>query len=269
MLRAPRSILGRYTADQLDEDAILDYASQRAPLTTGTVRRELGALRTVCIWAARQKLISRDDLPDFSGDVLPPEGAPRVKFLDPGQEQFFWDQAMKWRDRRVKLLVALGLETSARRGAILELEWDRVDLNLGTIDYRVPGGRLTKKRRVRGLPISDRLMPVLREAWLAAPKDAAGRAVGRVIGTTHIRRPFANFARSVGMGWVTPHVLRHTWASLAAMNGVPLLTVAQIMGDTVATVEAYYAHLSPGHLRAAINHKGTMIPIAPPTAKSA
>lgn len=255
VLRAPRSLLGRYTADRLDGSVFQDYASERAPLTTGTVRRELGALRTVLIWAADEKLISRDDLPNFKR-ALPPEGASRVKYLDPGQEQAFWDQAMgPGTDRRVMLFVALGLETATRKSAILELTWDRVDLGLGTIDYRVPGQRLTKKRRVQGMPVSDRLMPVLKEAWLRAPKDRSGHALGPVVGGTEISRPFKRFARAIGMEWVTPHVLRHTWASLAAMNGVPLLTIAQVMGDTVATVEAYYAHLSPGHLRAAINHK--------------
>jgi integrase len=66
---------------------------------------------------------------------------------------------------------------------------------------------------------------------------------------------------TLGVPWVTPHVLRHTWASLAAMNGVSLWDIAQVLGDTIATVEANYLHLTPGHLRGAINHK-TRTPVA-------
>jgi integrase len=96
-------------------------------------------------------------------------------------------------------------------------------------------------------------MPILKEAWLRAPKDAAGHPWGRVIGVNHIGDAFARFARTTSTPWVTPHVLRHTWGSLKAMRGVPLYDIAQVMGDTMATIEANYLHLSPDHLRRAVN----------------
>lgn len=253
-----RRILGRLPADQLD---IADYAQNRMA-ASGTVRRELGALRTVLIWAADRKQISRDDIPVFKG-VIPASGPPRQRFLDQIQEPWFWAEAQRYGERtrwpaqahleadaayRVSLFTAIGLDTAARRSAIMELTWDRVDLGMGMIDFQTPGQRLTKKRRVR-VPIAKRLMPVLKEAWLRAPKDAAGRAQGRVVGTAHIAKAFARFASSIGVPWVTPHVMRHTWGSLRAMEGSPLYDIAQGMGDTMATVEANYLHLTPDHLK--------------------
>jgi integrase len=272
ILTAPRRELGGYTADYLAGSAgsvlLQEYASKRVNKANGTIRRELGALQTVLRWAARPSvgLIAPGDVPTFDG-LLPPQGAPRTAFLDPVQEQWFWDQAMAWghKDhgykhaqdaaRRVMVFIALGLETSARYQAIVELTWDRVNLSLGFVDYQVPGKRITKKRRVK-VPISDRLMPVLQEAWLKAPKDPRGQAKGRVLeGAKYMRGGFTTFTAAVGMEWVTPHVLRHTWASLAAMNGVPLRDIGLIMGDTTAVIEATYLHLTPGHLKSAINHK--------------
>ena len=261
VLAAIRRELGHYTAPQLDGVILQDYARLRP--SPGTVRRELGALRTVLIWAGDQRRISRDDVPVFKG-VIPPTGPPRLRFLDAVQEPWFWAEAQRWpgaqtnpRDRiaaqRVALFVALGLDTAARREAIIELTWDRVDLAAGTIDFHLPGRRLTKKRRVRGVRIAKRLMPVLKEAWLRAPKDPGGQAIGRVVGYTNpesISRPFARFADDIGVKWVTPHVLRHSWGSLRAMEGHSLYDIAQAMGDTVATIEATYLHLSPDHLRA-------------------
>ena len=269
VLRPVRGRLGRLTVDQLTDDRLADYAGRG--VSNGSIRRELGALKTVLLWAARKKLIPRTEVPEIE---LPPSPAPRVKFLDHAQEGFFWDQAVaQWSQaqargthgnayraaERVMLFVALGLETAARRGAIYDLTWDRVDLIRGSLDYRVPGRRVTKKRRVL-VPISDRLFPVLEAAQSRAPTDTAGVAIGRVLGDAQcLRRAFRVFAQGIGMGWVTPHVLRHTWASLAAMNGVSLWDIAQVMGDTIATVERNYLHLTPGHLRAAINHKATML----------
>ena len=41
------------------------------------------------------------------------------------------------------------------------------------------------------------------------------------------------------------HALRHTWASLAVMNGLPLLNVAHNLGHTdTRMVEKHYGHLS-------------------------
>jgi integrase len=49
------------------------------------------------------------------------------------------------------------------------------------------------------------------------------------------------------------HALRHTWASLATMNGVPLLVVAKNLGhiDT-RMVEKHYSHLAPSYVAEAI-----------------
>ena len=49
------------------------------------------------------------------------------------------------------------------------------------------------------------------------------------------------------------HGLRHTWASLAVMAGVPLMIVARNLGHRDTRMcELHYAHLAPGHVREAI-----------------
>jgi integrase len=49
------------------------------------------------------------------------------------------------------------------------------------------------------------------------------------------------------------HVLRHTWASLAVMNGVPLLVVARNLGHAdTRMVERHYGHLAPSYVADAI-----------------
>lgn len=45
------------------------------------------------------------------------------------------------------------------------------------------------------------------------------------------------------------HVLRHTWASHAVMNGMPLMVVAKNLGHTTTTmVEKHYGHLAPSFI---------------------
>jgi integrase len=45
------------------------------------------------------------------------------------------------------------------------------------------------------------------------------------------------------------HILRHTWASLAVMNGVPLMIVAKNLGHSdTRMVEKHYGHLAPSYI---------------------
>ena len=45
------------------------------------------------------------------------------------------------------------------------------------------------------------------------------------------------------------HGLRHTWASLAVMNGMPLMVVARNLGHAdTRMVEKHYGHLAPSYI---------------------
>ena len=266
-LVSPRRLLGYLTADQLDEKVLQDYRKQR-PVKDGTVRRELSALRTVLNWATEQRprLIHRDDIPVFNEKVMPPEGAPRVVFLDETQESLVWDQAIAYGAAgddvgyRVMLYVCLGLETAARNGALMELTWDRVNMKLGMIDYRNPLRRVTKKKRVQ-VAMSNRLRPVIEAARAKAIAegrvDARGEPTGRVIWDVKcIDGPFDTFFAGLTLnlpGKMTAHVMRHTWCSLHAMAGMPLQDIAKFVGDNHGTIEKYYLHLTPEHMHAIAN----------------
>jgi integrase len=52
---------------------------------------------------------------------------------------------------------------------------------------------------------------------------------------------------------VSFHILRHSWASLAVMAGVPLLVVAKNLGHAdTRMVEKHYGHLAPSYIADAI-----------------
>ena len=260
-----RRELGFETPDELVGDWQSEYMARR-PVSSGTLRRELGALRAALNWGIRKKLVPADMLPEFE---LPAGGPPRDKHLDWDQEQRLWDFAVQWGHRaggtllqretayRVMLFVCVAMSTSARRGAIQLLTWDRIDLARGLIDFRLPGERITNKRKVL-VPIADRLMPVLQEAATRASRGADGRPIGRLLGDLRkVNHLFAQFTAAAGVGWVTPHVLRHTWATLASRNGVPEAEIAAIMGDDIRTIQKNYVHYRPDYLRASINHHAT------------
>ena len=46
--------------------------------------------------------------------------------------------------------------------------------------------------------------------------------------------------------WITPHVARHTFASILAQKGESIYKIAKWLGDTTEVTEKHYAHLAPG-----------------------
>ncbi len=67
-----------------------------------------------------------------------------------------------------------------------------------------------------------------------------------------IRASLDAVANKAAVRGLTPHVFRHTWATHASMNGVSLLEIARVLGDSIVTVEKTYAKFQPDYLRTAI-----------------
>jgi integrase len=127
-----------------------------------------------------------------------------------------------------------------------------VDFGQNVIDLREPGRRISKKRRV-SVPISDKLLPILRDAY-AEGLGGGAAVVGPVLrsGAT-TRKAFETFIAKHGFDGVVRHDLRRTWATLRAQRGVSLFDIAGVLGDSYETVVKHYAHHAPDHLRSAVN----------------
>lgn len=248
---------GGLTTTKISQAEIDSYEAKRSVGVIGceskssTIRRELSQLLACLNWCAapERRVISKADVPKFK---LPADGEARDRWLSQDEIQLLLAKAeARRRGKRLsrgERFLWLALTTGARSGAILDLTWDRVDFHTGMIHYNVPGRKKTKKRRA-SVPISATLRPVLLRAWGERDKKDGGKVVGA--GT--MKRYVYLLAAAAGVPGVSPHVLRHTAATHMARNGVPLKHIADVLGDTVATVEKHYAHHCPGAGLLAVN----------------
>jgi site-specific recombinase XerD len=74
------------------------------------------------------------------------------------------------------------------------------------------------------------------------------------------RRPFREYVKRQGCAWVTPHVMRHTFASLLVSKGVSIYKVAVWMGDDVRVVQktlrqAFRPKMTTSKRRSALRHR--------------
>jgi integrase/recombinase XerD len=141
-------------------------------------------------------------------------------------------------DSRVAMVpvVTVALETGLRKGELLGLEWDRVDLSRGVLRLEV-----TKSGKRREVPMRQAVYTTL--AGLPEPHE------GRVWRTGSVRKAFENAVTGVKLEDFHFHDLRHTFASTYVMRGGSLPALQQILGHATLAMTMRYSHLSPRHLR--------------------
>lgn len=161
--------------------------------------------------------------------------------------------------------VACGLMAGFRLNEVCHLRRGLdVDLELGTLAVRKQKDWKPKTTRsIRVVPIATQLRPALERhlltvssaAWVVpgplTPNEPMKDLTLRLRFKAIVERAGLTYGREKTLG-VTFHTLRHTFASHAVMQGVDLYTVAQLLGDSLKTVEDTYAHLSPDFKKAAI-----------------
>lgn len=228
------------------------------PAKSITARREIATLIAALNFCARPvggKIIDKADIEEIK---LPEASPPRDRWLRMDEMQRLFDAAAEARrgDRlsRVERFLWLALFTAARKTAILELTWDRVDFETNTIHYSVPGRRQTKKRRA-DVTIATQLRPVLERAFKERTGplvlDHSADDVWASMQYVAIRAGFSDQKVARGASpkstGITPHVLRHTAATHMARRGVPLWTIAQVLGNTTQMIEKVYAKWQPSN----------------------
>lgn len=250
--------LGRLSAfagrrDAHEARAVADEwiaARKAAGIASGTIRKEVAALQAALRWAVRAGRLDAAAVPELD---LPAKSPSRLRWLTEDEAERLTVAAARGRQGprvrepvpRVEAFVRLALALGPRKRALETLKWSQVDLVAKLIDFR--DGAETSKRRPR-LPIPERVYGLLLELHEAKHSDYVLYRPGS------ITPAFTTARKRAGLGSdVTPHVLRHTFASWALQRGVPIWTVAQVLGDTVRTVEDVYGHLAADHLRDAVN----------------
>lgn len=239
--KAMRPLWNDVDPDLIDREMAQSYARRRG-MADATVRYELGMLSVALRWAVNKELIRK------SPEIWRPE-PPERKLRNLTRNEFEdWFEQVK--APHARLYVELGLATMARPTAILELTWDRVDFERGTVDLNPRGRRQTRKRRPV-VPLNDEVLDALRTAWEARQSEYVIERGAQPIKS--MKKAFQAASARSGIH-VTPYTLRHTGAVWAAEAGVSMAELAQFMGhDDSATTEKHYARFSPGHLRRVAN----------------
>jgi len=169
----------------------------------------------------------------------------RVRFLSPEEE----GRLLATASEPLRTIILTGIYAGLRiQAEALTLRWENVDLvgRLVTVE-----AAYAKNGESRTIPLNS----VLWEALNRLKQDSKSEFVflsqkGKSFRS--IRTAFTTACRNANLRDVSPHVLRHTFASRLAMAGVDLRTIQELGGWKEIKMIERYAHLSPAHKSAAI-----------------
>jgi site-specific recombinase XerD len=260
--RPSRPELRRYLADLGDE------------ATRATVAQRLAAIRSFHRWAARERLAGGDPWGAIATPRLP-RRLPRVLEVDQVARllavvEADLQAAERARPEGVALATALALRDRAivetayaaglRISELAAAELGELDLRRGEI--RVIGKGRKERIGLLGRPAIGALTDYLDggRPILAARRPDGGTGptqvflnkAGRALGVRGLRFRLDRLCRVAGLPiGVSPHTLRHSFATHLLDGGADLRVVQELLGHENLATTQVYTHVSPGRLAAA------------------
>ncbi|NHN73797.1 tyrosine-type recombinase/integrase [Vibrio fluvialis] len=226
--------VGKVTRQQVKSE-LRKLAEDKAPATVNRFKAALGSL---------YRYLSNE----FDIDYNPVKGIPqmtennaRTRFLSNTELSALLRACQESKWDRLYLLVLMAVTTGARRTELLTLKWGSLNLKARTAHLE-----LTKNGEQRVLTLTDGLVLELMRF----------RQAGGFVFQHHDSKEqyFRNFdchwreaLQAAGIKDFRFHDLRHSCASLLAMNGASLLEIAQVLGHKSITMTQRYSHLCIEH----------------------
>lgn len=172
----------------------------------------------------------------------------RREFCDPALTQKLIDECP---DRELRFVLYCGFHAGLRKEEIIMARPEWFNLNDGLLHVTQSGDWKPKDKEDRTIPLTRAFHEFLRHEmcgtkglpapFIIAPAKQLGRGRYRY----DFRKPFEIYMAEQKCAWVTPHVMRHTFASLLASRGVSIYKIAKWLGDGVEVTQRHYAQLLP------------------------
>lgn len=255
--------LARWAASaDIGDPAALDYRRLRGfaamlaqrGLEHATISRKLAAVRGLYDHMSR-----RGDVPANPADLLPsPRSTSRLpRVLDRDDMRRLLDSVPTATplDARDRAMLELAYSCGLRCSELVGLDRDAIDFESETVRIR---GKGNKERVVPlGEPAQRALRGYLERARPALLEDRSERALllskrGRRLSPSDVTRRLRKRVQMAAIGGrVSPHALRHSFATHMLEGGADLRAIQELLGHESLSTTQIYTRVEPSRLRAA------------------
>lgn len=258
---------------KIGTDVLERWVSKRLKdgISGATVNRNLNHGSALMRWAIRHKLAKENPFRQIERPSEADRG--RETYLTPEEARALVAAASP----TMKPILLTALSTGLRKNEILTLAWAAVDLDRGAITITRELSKSKRTREVRMTPeVHATLKKIRDDAKEPLGTDLVFRRYnGRLNGgpitgcvLRHGMKEAKNACDAIPADKkpkVTFHTLRHTAASIMAMEGIPILDIARVLGHGSVGVCMRYAHFCPESGAAAIEKLGKRLAFSTPT----
>ena len=218
------------------------YESTRSRVTDTTAHGYLMAVQAFFRWAVNIGKIARRN-PVKGIEFAKPLGRARKNFCSYELRDKLLAEAPT---DELRFILFCGFHAGLRFQEIVEARPFWFDRSAGQLHLRKTATMNFKDREERTIPLTKEFRAFLKtygqpEPFMLRPLVAHGKSLYRY----DFRLPFTRYMEAQGCRWVTPHVMRHTFASLLVSAEESIYKVAVWLGDEVGTVQKHYGHLTP------------------------
>ena len=250
-------ILPRFGALPLDgitRAAVADWFDDISRTAPGAANRALILLGQMLNFAVRRGLLRANPLVGLRKN----RGRRMTRFLSRAELAGLYHamdgyvtESPNTARRRGRDIVRLLVLTGCRRNEILHLRWDEVEGGRLRLADGKTGGRIVMLcAAARGILAG---LPRGAEAHVFPSRTRPDRPV------TSVDCFWRAVRARAGLDDVRLHDLRHTFASHAVMNGVPLPVVARLLGHARIAMTMRYAHIGDDAAEAAAERVGARV----------
>ena len=244
----------------------IESKHQAKGLSAKTVRNIHQIIASAMKLAKEQKLILADPT---EGCALPKLEHKEMKTLPIEQLTSFLREA---KDSGVFEMYYIELATGLRRGELLGLKWEDIDLEKGDlrvkrqiarINGEVVEAPLKTRNAYRTLPLAKNMIDVLKQQKKKVGSSSPWvfpSPTGGPISPDSVLHMLHRVLKRAGLPRVRFHDLRHTFATLALQNGVDIKTVSGMLGHFSAgfTLDTY-AHVTTAAQKEAAKTMGKVL----------
>lgn len=242
----------------------IEAEKQPKGLSPKTVRNINQVISAALTFAKEQKLIISNPT---EGCSLPKLEHKEMKTLTVDQLQSFLREA---KESGVYEMYYIELATGLRRGELLGLKWEDIDLKQAVIRVRRQVARingeiveapLKTKNSYRTISVGEDAVGILKQQKEKGHSEYVFPSpTGGPISPDSVLHMLHRVLKRAGLPKVRFHDLRHTFATLALQNGVDVKTISGMLGHYSAgfTLDTY-AHVTTQAQRQAANTMGGVL----------
>lgn len=214
-------------------------------LSIATVNRELSTLRRMLNVAQTEGWIMRNPFNAGPPLISTADERRRERILSADEEKKLLLACSERQRAHLRPLVIAALDTGMRKGELLKLRWNQVNLDGRVIHVRAFH---TKTLTARDVPVSSRLLAELQRLWDISPKDTEALVFGI---RDNVRMAFDSARTDADLSDVRFHDLRHTAATRLVQKGLSLAEVGRILGHSQPVTTYRYVNPDEATIRKA------------------